>query len=356
MARRFVPGSFQRHAVEIDDEIEGQIEYTKMWEKRHEDAKQKLEHLMSGEDPDITEDNWTDLISAQEDRIKDTANVAAQSRQELAELKKLKNKIKTQSDRLPLMLSMVNTNFAETYDKYMCLSSYTDVVFDIEFQEDSDEYTYNQGGLLVCPKGKARKPIFLKIEEPGHMLCALIFPDNKICEIWNTAEIPENIQKFFAALLPHYYTIICIDAQLQIKWCDTEYQNVYIVKQQRGARNLINVYCQAWPYFFAYMRCVKQYSQLDILKFLSCLTDEQKTVLIDTFNTSLANRGKDIQYISEINNAKHFHRYVLGCNPLLNMQKSIKYVTPTEFDDIKKVRKQIASDKYAVAFRATLLN
>lgn len=359
MARRFVPGSFQRHAVEIDEEIEGQEEYLNMWEQRNKDAIQKLDELMSN--PEISdEEEWTDAIEKQEDRVKDTANVVQQSREELKELRKLKNKISTQSERMPIMLTMVNTNFAETFDRYVCSSTYTDIVFDIEFQEDKDEYTYNEGGLLVCPNPKVRtprKPIFLKVEEPGHMMGVLIFPESKVCEIWNTAKVPKNIQKYFVALLPHYYTIICINAQLQIKWCNMEEENVYIVKQKGTNRKpLINIYCQAWPYFFAYMRCVKKYSHLDILKFLSCLTDEQKTILIDTFNTSLANRGKDVQYIREINDVKHFQQYVIECSELLDMQKSIEYVSASSFDDsnISEIKKQIATDKYAIAFRSTL--
>ena len=188
----------------------------------------------------------------------------------------------------------------------------------------------------------------MKLEEPGHMLCALIFPDQKECELWNTAKIPKNIQTFFTALLPKNYTIKCYNAQLQVKSClNGETENVYIVKQPR-AKTLLNLYCQTWPYFFAYMRCFKKYSSVDILKFLSCLTDRQKTILIDAFNTALANRGKDVQYISEINDRKHFQEYVKGCDPLLNLDKSIRTIH-------SKKSNTLINDDFTNTFRARLI-
>jgi len=186
------------------------------------------------------------------------------------------------------------------------------------------------------------------------MLCALIFPDSKECEIWNTAKVDKSVQKFFVALLPRKYTIKCFNAQLQVKYClDGAIGNVYIVKQT-GAKAMVNLYCQTWPYFFAYMRCVKKFSAADVLKFLSCLTDRQKTILIDAFNTALANRGKDIQYISEINNRVHFQDYVKRCDPLLKLERSIKIVSAKDFDDYRQIRRELSRDEFAVALKALL--
>lgn len=363
-AQRFVPGSFQRSAVEIDEEISGQLEYIEFWKKRHEAAKEKLEEMMRGEglpeDDEETEgdeeEKFANLIAEQEDKVVDTANMVRASLEELQELEKLRKGIKTQPDRLPLMLTMINTNFAETYADYVCSSSYTDIVFDIEFSESAEEgsiaHTYNVGEFQCSRRDR---PIFLKIEKPGHMLCALIFPDAKKCELWNTAKVDKDIQKYFVALLPRNYTIECINAQLQVKYCiKGAVENVYIVKQQPGVKALINVYCQTWPYFFAYMRCVKKFSAKDVIKFLSCLTDRQKTILIDAFNTALANRGEDVRYISEINNRAHFKEYVQGCDPLLRLEKSIKTVSAKDYDDYRKIARELNEDEFAVALRSLL--
>lgn len=355
-AYRFQQGAFQRSAIDFPEEIAAQIKYCKYWEEKYKDAVRKLDELMSGTSEAADEEEWTQKIEEQEAKVQDAANVIKQCRAELQSLQRLNKGTKTNPDLMPLMLTMANTNFAETFAQHVCSSSYTGVVFDIEFPEDADpssmEHAYNEG-TFVCAGAKRGQPIFLKLEEPGHMFCALIFPETKVCEIWNTAKVPKNVQRFFVALLPHYYTVMCINAQLQIKWCETGAENVYIVKQKTG-KPLVNIYCQAWPYFFAYMRCVRKVSALDLLKFLSCMTDEQKTVLIDTFNTALANRGKDVQYISEINDAKHFQSYVRQCDPLLNMQKSIKYVGPGDYKDYKEIVSELDDDDFARDLRLLL--
>lgn len=345
--QRFVPGFFQRSVVDIEEEIEDQKKYVQRWEKRVRDYKHKLEEIaqsrtklrgLMGSKYNAynrqNEKTFAEQLEEVQAKYDDAQNVVRSSRAELQALLGLRKGSRFDATRFSKMYAMINTNFAETYADKVCSSSYTEIVSDINFpDEDEPSYEYNVG-LFPCAR-KKRRPIFLKLEQPGHLFCALIFPEENLCEIWDTSDPPPVAQQYFAELLPHYYTIVCLNAQLQVKWCESGEENVYTVKQPGITKPMVNIYCQSWPYFFAYMRCIKRFSALDVLKFLSCLSDAQKTQLIDAFNTALSNRGKDIQYISEINDERHFQNYVRQCDPLIDWQKTITYVSRddnTSFD------------------------
>lgn len=350
--KRFVPGFFQRSIVDVGEELAEQEDYIKFWEDKLLDAQNALDELM-GKEPDESEEpeeheEWAERMLEQEEKIEHANRALIESRDELTELQRLARLgYKPDQELFSLMLAMVNTNFADTFKRHVCTSSHTGPIFDVEFVGDA----VVSAGDFPC---NARdRPIFLKVEQPGHLFGVLIFPEDGVCEIWNTAEVSSRVEKYFVAALPRWYTVICINAQLQVKWCPMGQQNVYIVPQRTGQRPLVNVYCQSWPFFFAYMRCVKRYSALDVLKFLSCLTDLQKTTLIDTFTTALANRGDDVRYIREINDDDAFKRHVRKCSPRLDLSKSIRYAGRSDFDadEYNDEVRRLATDAFVKRLR-----
>lgn len=331
-AIRFLPGHFQRE-IDYEQQIELSEDYQKKMEKeykkKHQDLQDAIDEHVETNDEELLED-----IEQQYEELENLKNIIKTNQEDLDILYRLRketSKNKANPELFDLRITMMNVNFADTYSSKVCSSSYIDEVPDIDFVDNSPEYNTNISALYQCSNRK--HPLFLKIGHPGHLFAVLIFFEERICEIWDTSEVSSSIKRFFLSMLPTYYTVICVNAQIQTMWCDKEEVNVYIVKKS-SRKPIVNIYCQTWPFFFAYMRCVKKISLLDILKFLSCLSEEEKMKLIDRFNTELANNGQNIQYINEINDKKRFNSYVRSCDKLLDIGKSVTFASFGEYEEI----------------------
>jgi hypothetical protein len=329
---RLLPGHFQRE-INYKEQIELTQEYQSHMEKEYKRKFQELQDSLE-EHMETNNEDLLDDIEQQSRELEELEKIIKTSQKDLDTLYKLEketSKNQVNPELFNLRITMMNLNFAETYKDYVCSTSSVNEV-DIEFEGKSREYNEDIIALRSC---NPHKPLFLKVGKPGHLFAVLIFFDEKICEIWDTGEVSSIVKQFFSSILPTYFTIICINTQIQVAWCETGEENVFIVKRKASRKHLVNIYCQTWPFFFAYMRCVKKASNLDILKFLSCLTVEEKIDLIDTFNTYLANNGEDVQHIKEINNKKNFDKYVRSCNRLLDIGKSISFASSSQYEELE---------------------
>lgn len=331
--KRFVPGSFQR-GIDVDDELEEHItnmsHYQATLAKRQAQLFEAETNLMDAEDNGDREEAEEAVEDLNEEIDRLTTHLKRLKHDE-GVLRSLKSQrqghvgdTSKRGELFELRLQQMNDNFYEEYGKQLQLQR--ESMFDLFF----DDKALDHPSTLIVPRITSRKPLLLKVGEPGHVTCVIVHFDEPICEIWDTAQVNANVKRWFRSVLPEAYVIVCVDAQLQIGWCETNTKrNIYIV-ETKTKKPYINIYCQTWPYFFAYMRCVKGYSAANIIRFLSCLTDEQKIVLIDEFNNNLANDGKDVQYIQEINDTPSFMSYVRNCQPLGDLNK---YVTFADAND-----------------------
>jgi|JI10StandDraft_1071094.scaffolds.fasta_scaffold10354_10 hypothetical protein len=322
--KRFVPGSFQR-GIDFNDELEEHLENMNRYQltlaKRQAQLFETETQLLGAEDEDEEIEERIDDLNDEIDRI--TTHLKRLKHDEDV-LRKLRVSNRPNVEQFELRLQQMNDNFYDEYSRAVQMQR--ESMFDLFFEDKALDHP----STLVIPRLVGRKPLLLKVGEPGHVTCVIIHFDEPICEIWDTAQVNGNVKRWFRSVLPEAYVVVCIDAQLQIGWCETGMKrNIYIVKT-KTKKPYINIYCQTWPFFFAYMRCVKGYTAGNIIRFLSCLTDEQKIVLIDEFNNNLANDGKDVQYIREINDKKSFMSYVRTCKPLGDLNR---YVTFADAND-----------------------
>jgi hypothetical protein len=340
--KRFVPGSFQR-GINFQDELEEHMENMKHYEEMLDRKRAKLmeaetmlmELEANGDVHNADEDAVEALVEDLNDDIERISTHMKRLKRDESVLRALTVvKPKREATDFELRLKQMNENFYDTYSSVLNQLNQLDQTtneFDVFFDDKTSEHPSIVPEMLSL---RNRNVLLLKVGEPGHMTCVLIHFDEPICEIWDTAQVNANVKRWFRSVLPEAYVIVCIDAQLQIGWCETGMKrNIYIV-ETKTKKPYINIYCQTWPYFFAYMRGVKRYSAANVIRFLSCLTDEQKILLIDEFNNNLANDGNDIKYIQEINDNKSFMSYVRACKPLGDLNR---YVTFADANDTFEV-------------------
>ena len=156
---------------------------------------------------------------------------------------------------------------------------------------------------LICFEefhGK-NKPLFLKLSTKGHSFCAFIFPDKKICEIWNTGMIPQTITGFFSKLLCKfdYKVKVCITfAQTNLN------PNLNIQIKQENQKKKIDTYCQTWVFLHAFLRFKLKYSVIEIILYILSFNFNDRIYMINSFQTQLSNDPSLLEHIDIVKDMK----------------------------------------------------
>lgn len=158
-----------------------------------------------------------------------------------------------------------------------------------------------------------KKPIIIRIGTKAHVSIAIIYPNQKKIEVFNSSNAN------FRDSLSFFFLLNYIGYRLSDEW---EYFMIYPNDEEEDnydkdiVKNIQTLqiedhFCQTWIWFYLYLRIVKKYSVACIFIFFNNLRKEnEKYIFLKSFYDQLMQENKNIEINIECNFDKEYEKKV----------------------------------------------